>query len=85
MAELSFANMFVPLYTDHGAWRISALRGNSRKCLVFDLGNTLRGGIIGDGELVGCPNRALGEHCKMGRSLLVGLYQDGSLCTCGRR
>jgi FkbH-like protein len=43
----------VPLYADHVARIIAALRGKSRKCLVLDLDNTVWGGVIGDDGLDG--------------------------------
>jgi len=53
MAKLPFDNAFVPLYADHVARVIAALRGKSRKCLVLDLDNTLWSGVIGDDGLDG--------------------------------
>ena len=53
MAKLPFADDFVPLYADHAARLIAALRGKSRRCLVLDLDNTLWGGVIGDDGLDG--------------------------------
>src|SRR5262249_58787279 len=41
LAKLPFASVFVPLYADHVARLIAALRGLSRRCLVVDLDNTL--------------------------------------------
>ena len=45
MAKLPFASSCLPLYADHVARLIAALRGKSRKCLVLDLDNTVWGGI----------------------------------------
>jgi len=42
-----------PLYGDHLARMLAAIRGLSRKCLVLDLDNTLWGGVIGDDGLNG--------------------------------
>lgn len=53
MAKLPFSNVFVPVYVDHVARIIAALRGKSRRCLVLDLDNTLWGGVIGDDGLEG--------------------------------
>jgi FkbH-like protein len=47
-ARLPFASRFIPLYAEHAARLIGAIRGHSRKVLVLDLDNTLWGGIIGD-------------------------------------
>lgn len=52
-AKLPFAMDFVPLYADHVARILGAIRGKARKCLVLDLDNTLWGGIIGDDGLEG--------------------------------
>jgi FkbH-like protein len=48
MAKLPFASDFIPLYADHVARTLAALRGKSRRVLVLDLDNTLWGGIIGE-------------------------------------
>jgi len=42
-----------PLWGDHVARILAAIRGNSKKCLVLDLDNTLWGGVIGDDGLDG--------------------------------
>lgn len=47
-AKLPMALEMVPLYADHVARLLGAMRGKSRKCLVLDLDNTCWGGIIGD-------------------------------------
>jgi FkbH-like protein len=64
LAKLPFADEFVPLYADHVARLIAALRGKSRRCLVLDLDNTLWGGVIGDDGLDGislAQGDAIGE------------------------
>jgi FkbH-like protein len=53
MAKLPFGQEWVPLYADHVARLIGALRGKSRRCLVLDLDNTLWGGVVGDDGLEG--------------------------------
>jgi FkbH-like protein len=53
MAKLPFADDYVPLYADHVARVVAAIRGKSRKALVLDLDNTLWGGVIGDDGLEG--------------------------------
>jgi FkbH-like protein len=53
IAKLPFAQEMVPLYADHFARILGALRGKSRRCLILDLDNTLWGGIIGDDGLEG--------------------------------
>ncbi|MBI5265041.1 MAG: HAD-IIIC family phosphatase [Bradyrhizobium sp.] len=52
-AKLPFSLDLVPLYADHLARLLAALRGKSRKCLVLDLDNTLWGGIVGDDGVEG--------------------------------
>jgi FkbH-like protein len=53
LAKLPFSQEMVPLYADHVARLLAALVGRVRKCLVFDLDNTLWGGVIGDDGLDG--------------------------------
>ncbi|MBV9302374.1 MAG: HAD family hydrolase [Acidobacteriaceae bacterium] len=53
MAKLPFSTTFLPLYADHVARIIAALRGKSHRCLILDLDNTLWGGVIGDDGLEG--------------------------------
>ena len=53
MAKFSFSEKFIPLYSDHVARTIAALRGRSGKVLILDLDNTVWGGVIGDDGLEG--------------------------------
>jgi FkbH-like protein len=53
LAKLPFADSYVPLYADHVARIIGAMRGKSRRCLVLDLDNTVWGGVIGDDGMEG--------------------------------
>lgn len=53
LGKFAFADTFVPLYAEHVARTVAALRGKSRKALVLDLDNTLWGGVIGDDGLEG--------------------------------
>lgn len=53
LAKLPFAQEFLPLYGEHVARAIAALRGKSKRCLILDLDNTLWGGVIGDDGLEG--------------------------------
>ena len=53
LAKLPFADELVPLYADHVARVIAALRGKSRRCLILDLDNTVWGGVLGDDGLEG--------------------------------
>jgi FkbH-like protein len=43
----------IPLYADHVARVLAAIRGKSRKALILDLDNTVWGGVIGDDGLEG--------------------------------
>jgi len=53
VAKLSFDAKYLPLYADHVARIIAALRGKARRCLILDLDNTVWGGVIGDDGLEG--------------------------------
>ncbi len=53
MAKLSFSQVVLPLYAEYLARLIAAMKGQSKKCLVFDLDNTIWGGVIGDDGLDG--------------------------------
>ena len=79
IAKLPFGQDFVPLYADHVARVIAALRGKSRKALVLDLDNTLWGGIIGDDGLEGI---AIGQGDALGEAHLS--VQQGALDLHGR-
>ena len=51
--KLSFSQSMVPIYVEHIARILAAIRGLSKKCLVLDLDNTIWGGVIGDDGLGG--------------------------------
>ena len=53
MAKFSFSDELIPLYADHVARTIAAIRGKSGKVLILDLDNTVWGGVIGDDGLEG--------------------------------
>ena len=53
MAKFSFSDRLIPLYADHVARTIAAIRGRSGKVLILDLDNTVWGGVIGDDGLEG--------------------------------
>ncbi|WP_174296657.1 HAD-IIIC family phosphatase [Sphingomonas bacterium] len=53
MAKLPFADRFIPIYAEHVARILAAMRGKSRRCLILDLDNTVWGGIVGDDGLEG--------------------------------
>ncbi len=53
MAKFAFSDRCVPIYADHVARLVAALRGKSGKALILDLDNTVWGGVIGDDGLDG--------------------------------
>lgn len=57
-----------PLWGDHVARLLAALRGLSAKCLVLDLDNTLWGGVVGDDGLEGL---LLGQGNAMGEAYVA--------------
>jgi len=67
MAKLPFAGAYLPLYADHAARILGALRGKSRRALILDLDNTLWGGVIGDDGIEGI---VLGEGDPTGEAFL---------------
>ena len=63
VAKLPFSDELVPLYADHVARVVAAIRGKSRRVLVLDLDNTVWGGVIGDDGL---------EHIRVAQGDAVG-------------
>lgn len=60
--------------------QIKALQGNTRKCMVLDLDNTLWGGVIGDDGCDGIqidPNNAIGEAYRFFQSYCRELCKRG--------
>ena len=53
MGRFAFSATMIPLYAEHVARTIAAIRGKSRKVLILDLDNTVWGGVIGDDGLDG--------------------------------
>jgi FkbH-like protein len=53
LGKLAFDSKYLPLYAEHCARLVGALRGKSRRCLILDLDNTVWGGIIGDDGIEG--------------------------------
>jgi FkbH-like protein len=53
MAKFPFSDELIPLYADHVARTVAAIRGKSGKVLILDLDNTVWGGVIGDDGLEG--------------------------------
>ena len=66
--KLEIAPEAAPLYGEMVARIVAAQRGLSKKCLVFDLDNTLWGGVIGDDGIEGL---ILGEGSGAGEAHLA--------------
>jgi FkbH-like protein len=66
--KLEIAPQAAPLYGDLFARMLAAQRGQSKKCLVLDLDNTLWGGVIGDDGLEGI---VIGEGSAAGEAHLA--------------
>jgi FkbH-like protein len=80
MAKFSFSDELVPLYADHVARTVAAIRGKSRKVLILDLDNTVWGGVIGDDGLEGiqvAQGDARGEAHLAVQRLALDLRQRG--------
>jgi len=80
MAKFPFSDHLIPLYADHVARSVAALRGKSRKALILDLDNTVWGGVIGDDGLDGikvAQGDARGEAHLAVQRLALDLRQRG--------
>lgn len=80
MARFPFSDVFIPLYADHVARTVAAIRGKSRKALILDLDNTVWGGVIGDDGLEGikiAQGDATGEAYLAVQRLALDLRQCG--------
>ena len=80
MAKFSFSDEMVPLYAEHVARTVAAIRGKSRKALILDLDNTVWGGVIGDDGLEGiqiAQGDARGEAHLAVQRLALDLRQRG--------
>jgi FkbH-like protein len=80
MAKFSFSDQLIPLYADHVARTVAAIRGKSRKVLILDLDNTVWGGVIGDDGLEGiqiAQGDARGEAHLAVQRLALELRQRG--------
>lgn len=80
MAKFPFSDDLVPLYADHVARTIAAIRGKSRKVLILDLDNTVWGGVIGDDGLEGirvAQGDAIGEAHLAVQRIALDLRQRG--------
>ena len=80
LGKFSFSDELIPLYGDHVARCVAAIRGKSKKALVLDLDNTLWGGVIGDDGLEGikiAQGDARGEAHRAVQRLALDLRQRG--------
>jgi FkbH-like protein len=80
LGKFPFSDEFIPLYGDHVARTLAALRGKSGKVLVLDLDNTVWGGVIGDDGLEGiklAQGDARGEAHLAVQRLALDLRQRG--------
>jgi FkbH-like protein len=80
LGKFSFSDELVPLYADHVARTVAAIRGKSRKVLILDLDNTVWGGVIGDDGLDGikvAQGDARGEAHLAVQRLALDLRQRG--------
>lgn len=71
---------FMPEFVDLFVQEIKALNGNTKKCLVLDLDNTLWGGVVGDVGFDGIqidPNNAVGEAFRAFQSYCLNLKRRG--------
>lgn len=80
LGKFPFDDELIPLYADHVARTIAAIRGKSKKVLVLDLDNTLWGGVIGDDGLQGikiAQGDAIGEAHLAVQQFALDLRQRG--------
>jgi FkbH-like protein len=80
MAKFSFSDEYIPLYADHVARIVAAVRGKSGKVLILDLDNTIWGGVIGDDGLEGirlARGDAAGEAHLAVQQLALDLRERG--------
>jgi FkbH-like protein len=80
MAKFAFSDQLIPLYADHVARTLAAIRGKSRKVLILDLDNTVWGGVIGDDGLDGikiAQGDATGEAHLAVQRMALDLRQRG--------
>ena len=80
LAKLPFSSTYLPLYGEHVARIVAAMRGKSRRCLITDLDNTLWGGVVGDDGVEGiqlAQGDATGEAYLDVQRYLLALRQRG--------
>ena len=88
MGKLPFSDSLILLYADHVSRVLAAIRGKSRRALIFDLDNTLWGGVIGDDGLAGiqlAQGDAIGEaHLAVQRMALQLKRRGIVLAVCSK-
>ena len=62
LGKFPFADELLPLYADHVARTVAAMRGKGGRALILDLDNTVWGGVIGDDGMQGIKI-AQGDSC----------------------
>ena len=72
MAKFSFSDQLIPLYADHVARVVAAIRGKSGKVLILDLDNTVWGGVIGDDGHPDSAGRCQGRGAPGGAAFGAG-------------
>jgi FkbH-like protein len=80
MAKFPFSVELIPLYVDHVARILAAIRGKSGKVLILDLDNTVWGGVVGDDGVEGirvAQGDAAGEAHLAVQRLALELRQRG--------
>jgi FkbH-like protein len=80
VGKFPFSHDLIPLYADHVARTVAAIRGKSAKVLILDLDNTVWGGVIGDDGLEGikiAQGDAQGEAHLAVQRLALDLRQRG--------
>ena len=78
--EAAVRSTYLPLYAEHVARIVAAMRGKSRRCLITDLDNTLWGGVVGDDGVEGiqlAQGDATGEAYLDVQRYLLALRQRG--------
>jgi FkbH-like protein len=88
LAKFPFDTRFVPLWADHVARLIGAMRGKSRRVLVLDLDNTLWGGVVGDdgpaGIIIGQGDPTGEAHLDLQRYALALRERGVILAVCSK-
>jgi FkbH-like protein len=77
--SIPFSEHFTPVLADEYLRYILAMKGQTKKCIVLDLDNTLWGGIIGEDGIEGIKlgNTSPGIEYVEFQKILLGLYNRG--------